>query len=282
MTALWWESIVLPLGLMGVPTGNPTPMRASGADEECVDMPGWDNFLTDVDKSVFQASGWGARQGIGQRPAVLIVDVSYGFCGERPEPILESITKWHNSCGPQAWQSIDAIKQLLVVAREKRLPVIYSTAPALRADGLDRGRWTDKNPRHAEDDARANEIVAEIAPRASDIFIEKSKPSVFFGSLLLSYLVDLMVDSLIVCGTTTSGCVRATVVDAFSYNYKVTVIEEATFDRGEASHWINLFDMDSKYADVTPLAEVLQSLSGLESGLFDTQVPAVADRGTPT
>ena len=245
-------------------------------------MSDWNDFLTDQDKAVFGASGYGARQGLGRRPVVLVVDVSYGFCGEHPEPILDSIATWHNSCGPGAWSSIGAIKRLLAVARDKRLPVMYSTAPMPRGDGFDRGRWMDKNPRHAEDDARANEIVEEIAPRPGDIVIEKSKPSVFFGTLLASYLIDLQADSLIVCGTTTSGCVRATVVDAFSYNYKVTVVTEATFDRGEASHWVNLFDMDHKYADVTPLAEVLDHLSRFDPGLFDARLPTLATAVVPS
>lgn len=237
-------------------------------------MPGWDEFLTTQDRAVFGASGYGARQGIGKRPALLVVDVSYGFCGEQREPVLDSIAKWHNSCGPQSWDSIAAIGKLLAAARARRVPVIYSTAPVPRPDGFDRGRWTDKNPRHEEDTARANEIVAQIAPLPADLVINKSKPSVFFGTLLASYLVDLGVDSLIVCGTTTSGCVRATVVDAFSLNYKVTVVTEATFDRGQASHWINLFDMDRKYADVTLLADVLAHLDGMDTGLFDGRLPA--------
>lgn len=236
-------------------------------------MRGWDKYLTPEEHAVFQSSGWGARQGIGVRPVVLVVDVSYGFCGERPEPALESIKTWHNSCGSQAWVGIEAIKALLKVARERRLPIIYSTAPIPRQDRFDRGRWTDKNPRHSEDDERANQIVDEIAPHAHDIVIEKSKPSVFFGTLLASYLADLRADTLIVCGTTTSGCVRATVVDAFSYNYRVTVVEDATFDRGEASHWMSLFDMDKKYADVSPLSEVVASLGKLEVGLFDAVLP---------
>jgi len=243
-------------------------------------VAGWDAFLSAEEKEIFRASGWGARQGLGTRPAVLVVDVSYGFCGDRPEPVLQSITRWHNSCGEPAWQAVAAIQRLLAVARAENLPIFYSTAAELRGDGRDRGRWTEKNPRHHEDDARANEIVAEIAPHAEDIVITKSKPSAFFASPLLSYLVDLGVDSLIVCGTTTSGCVRATVVDAFSYNYKVTVVEEATFDRGRTSHWVNLFDMDSKYADVTPLDEVLQALSA-SSSRQDERSPGPATGAVP-
>lgn len=239
-------------------------------------MPGWDAFLSEQDKAVFGAAGYGARQGFGTRPVILVVDVSYGFCGERPEPILESIARWRNSCGPQSWQAIEAIESLLVTARARRLPIVYSSAPTPRKDRFDRGRWMDKNPRNAEGEPRANEIVARIAPLPSDLLIEKHKPSVFFGTVLASHLVALQADSLIVCGATTSGCVRATVVDAFSLNYKVSVVTEATFDRSEASHWINLFDMDSKYADVVPLAEVIDHLSTMQDGLFDAQFPALA------
>lgn len=224
---------------------------------------------------MFAASGYGARQGFGERPALLVVDVSYGFCGDRPQPILESVRRWHNSCGEEAWVAIAAISRLLAAARAKRVPVIYSTAPTPRGDGFGRGRWSDKNPRHAEADARAHEIVSDIAPLPYEIVIEKSKPSVFFGTMLAGYLVDLQADSLIVCGTTTSGCVRATVVDAFSHNYRVAVVEEATFDRSQASHWISLFDIDMKYADVCAADDVLAHLNSLPEGLFDARMPAL-------
>ena len=239
-------------------------------------MPGWDRYLTEQDKAVFDASGYGARAGLGRRPVVLVVDVSYGFCGDRPEPVLQSIERWHNSCGEVAWDGIAAIRELLDAARAKRLPVIYSTGQDLRADRFDSGRWADKNPRQYEADPRENEIVAEIAPTGADIVIRKYKPSVFFGTLLAGYLTDLQADSLIVCGTTTSGCVRATVVDAFSLNYRVAVVEEATFDRGEVSHWINLADMNFKYADVMPLREVVDVIEALPAGLFDDRMPALA------
>lgn len=239
-------------------------------------MKGWDKYLTPQEHAIFHASGWGARQGLGSRPVVLVVDVSYGFCGERPEAALESIRSWHNSCGARAWDGIAAIKQLLDLARERRIPIIYSTAPVPRPDHFDRGRWTDKNPKRDTDYRRANQIVQDIAPTDGDLVIEKGKPSVFFGTLLASYLADLRADTLVVCGTTTSGCVRATVVDAFSYNYRVTVVEDATFDRGEASHWISLYDMDQKYADVAPLSDVLERLRATDAGVFDDVLPATA------
>lgn len=90
----------------------------------------------------------------------------------------------------------------------------------------------------------------------------KAKPSAFFGTPLLSVLIDLGVDSLVVCGGTTSGCVRATVVDAFSYNLAVAVAAEATFDRIEASHWMSLYDLNLKYAEVVSVGAAADHLAG--------------------
>src|SRR6202044_455032 len=114
-----------------------------------------------------------------------------------------------------------------------------------------------------------NEIVPPIAPEPQDIVVLKQKPSGFFGSNMASYLTLLGCDSLIVTGTTTSGCVRATVLDAFSLNYRLTLAEEGCFDRSQASHAINLCDMNAKYADVVKTAEVLAFLDTLPKGMFE-------------
>ncbi len=87
--------------------------------------PVWNKFLTERDKQVFKISGCGARQGFGKRPALLVIDVNYFFCGDKPAPILESIKRWRNSCGTEAWDGVNAIKKLLNAARARGLPVIY-------------------------------------------------------------------------------------------------------------------------------------------------------------
>ncbi len=99
--------------------------------------------------------------------------------------------------------------------------------------------------------------------------IYKQKPSGFFGTNLTSYLTLHGCDSMIVTGTTTSGCVRATVLDAFSLNYRISLAEEGCFDRSQASHAINLCDMNAKYADVVKTSEVLEFLAKLPSGMYD-------------
>ncbi|MCZ4341197.1 isochorismatase family protein [Sphingomonadaceae bacterium G21617-S1] len=233
----------------------------------------WDRFLTEQDKAVFAAAGYNALAGFGKRPALLVVDVSYGFAGDRPEPILDSIKRWSNSCGEQSWDAIAVIKQLTETFRAKKLPVIYSTS-FVRPDNWDSGGWSWKNTRTKEstppqgNDLNANDIVAEIAPQPQDLVILKQKPSVFFGSNLLSYLTLLGCDSVIVTGTSTSGCVRATVVDAFSYNYRVAVAEDGCFDRSELSHALSLCEMHAKYADVVPSTNVLDFVATLSNDLF--------------
>jgi nicotinamidase-related amidase len=114
-----------------------------------------------------------------------------------------------------------------------------------------------------------DQIMPQIAPAPRDILVRKGKPSAFFGTPLLSYLTLLRCDSVIVAGTATSGCVRATVTDAFSHNFRVTVVEDGCFERSQASHAVSLLDMHAKYADVVPSGEVLDYLRGLPKGLFE-------------
>lgn len=243
-------------------------------------MAVWDDVLGDTDRAVFEAAGWGRRAGFGARPAIVVIDVNYNFCGDRDEPILESIERWRYSCGGVAWSTgIPAIQRILTVARAKRLPVIYTTNPR-RADGFDLGVWNDKS--HRSDDVvdvmghKGNEIVDEVAPVDGDIFIEKRKPSAFFGTPLMSHLTMLKADSLILTGTTTSGCVRASAVDAISYDLRVTIPHEAVFDRSTLSHKVALMDVHMKYADVTDTDDVVGYLDGLEAGLFDDVFPPAA------
>jgi maleamate amidohydrolase len=245
-------------------------------EQEAVTMsePIWNQFLTERDKAVFAASGYGARGGFGKRPLLLVIDVNYNFCGDRPEPILESIKRWHNSCGEDSWPAIASIKTLIEAAHAKGLPVAYTTAD-FREDNWDCGSWGWKNARAGErpkvpaSNLDGNTIIPDIAPGPQDIVVLKQKPSAFAGTSFAAYLTLLGCDSIIVTGTTTSGCVRATVLDAFTLNYRVAVVEEGCFDRSQASHAINLCDMNAKYADVVKAHEVLAFFDTLDAGMFE-------------
>ncbi len=158
-----------------------------------------------------------------------------------------------------------AIAELIAAARPRGVPIIYTTGE-LRDDGFDTGGWAWKNSRivdNVEKKQFGNRIHDDIAPQPQDLVIKKQKPSGFFGTPLMSFLVDLNVDSLIVTGTSTSGCVHATVVDAFSYNLRCSVVEEGCFDRGQASHAMALMNMDAKYADVIKLEAAISYLNAL-------------------
>src|SRR3954470_1687703 len=109
----------------------------------------WNKFLTERDKQVFAASGYATRAGFGKRPALLVIDVNYAFCGDKPEPILESIKKWRKSCREDSWAGVRAIRSLIDNARAKGIPVIYTTG-IRREDNWDSGSWSWKNTRNGE------------------------------------------------------------------------------------------------------------------------------------
>lgn len=228
----------------------------------------WDDFLTERDKQVYAKAGYGKRGGFGTRPALFIIDVQYNFCGDEPgESILDGVGKYRTHCGEAGWRAVPHIERLMHLAREKNIPIFY-TQSERRPDLLDSGVQVGKNHRGGEKTVlagtHATQTVEPLAPRPQDILIGKRKPSAFFGTLFMSHLNFLDVDTLIMTGCTTSGCLRATTVDAYSYNFKVVIPEETAFDRFEASHAINLFDMNCKYADVIPTADVETYLKSLE------------------
>ena len=234
-------------------------------------MAVWDDALSERDKLVLKACGYGRVRGLGKRPALIVIDMNYNWVGDRREPVLESIKRIRHSCGEEAWDAVAVVRGLKDRAREKNIPVIYTTGFGAEENYESRRRaW--KNHRHDEDETSAfsqrMEIVKEIAPEASDIVIRKPKPSGFFGTPLQSVLNDYAVDTLLVTGGSTSGCVRATVLDAFSFNYFVAVVEEGTFDRIQLSHKANLLDMNMKYADVMSAGKVADYLDSLPADLY--------------
>jgi maleamate amidohydrolase len=212
-------------------------------------MPAWSNLIAPDELEVYRRAGYQRRFGLGTRPALLVIDVEYNFTGDVREPILDSIAKYANSCGEMAWDAMPRIARLLALARAQGLPVAYT-------HGVEDDE-TVRTPR------LGTAIVDEIAPLPRELVIAKSAASAFFGTSLVSFLIQHRVDTVIHTGCVTSGCVRASVVDAAAYGFKNAIVEECVFDRALTPHIANLFDMDAKYGDVMSLAEIEEYLSSL-------------------
>lgn len=218
----------------------------------------WDDVISAEELRVYDAAGFGRPSGIGKRPCLLIIDVQYRTVGTKREPFWEAVKEFPTSCGNIGWSAVDNIVPLLKVFRERGWPVMYPhVAPKVADEG---GRLAEKVPAIMNIAAKGYEFVEEIAPRPGDVLIPKKHPSAFFGTAMASHLIDKQVDTVVVTGCTTSGCVRGTVVDAFSLNFKVAVPEECVYDRGATSHKVNLFDLAQKYADVMPTSELIGKL----------------------
>ena len=218
----------------------------------------WTGIVGEDEVRRYEAAGFGRPSGMGQRPALLIIDVQYRTVGTREAPFWDSIEEFKTSCGDVGWEAVRHIRPLLAKFREKGLPVFYPyVAPK---EAFDKGRIAEKIPALMKIATEGYRFVEEIAPAEGEVLLPKKHPSAFFGTPLVSYLIDAQVDSLVVTGCTTSGCVRGSVVDGFAYNFKVTVPEECVYDRSPTAHAVNLFDMAYKYADVRPASEVLAVL----------------------
>ncbi|MDP2728302.1 MAG: isochorismatase family protein [Dehalococcoidia bacterium] len=214
----------------------------------------WDDVVPESDKRTFTKAGMGGTMGVGERLAIVVVDMTYGFTDSR-------FPLGNSEMGQPTTQ---AIRRLLDSARPKGLPIFF-TVPERGPQPAERGRWKSSWEAAKLEPGLppANEIVEELEPLPGETIIKKRGPSGFFGTDLVSMLIFNSVDTLIVTGMTTSGCVRATVVDAFSYNFRVIVPQECSGDRAVVSHKVSLFDMHMKYADVTPLEAVLNYLGSL-------------------
>jgi nicotinamidase-related amidase len=210
--------------------------------------------IPESDRALYEKSGWGRRIGFGKKVAVLVVDMTRMFV-EDSFPL---------GCSKTGRPAAQAISKLLDSAKQNGVPIIFTKPSSAKEFSITIQKIREEKLA-ALDVEGANEIVEPIMPSAGDIVIEKAKPSGFIGTPLLGVLTYFNVDTIIVTGMVTSGCVRATVVDGFSYNFRVIIPIECVADRGDVPHNVNLFDMDMKYADVMPLSEVLDNLAKLQS-----------------
>jgi maleamate amidohydrolase len=198
---------------------------------------------------------------VGPAPALLAIDLYELAYEGGAKPVAELHGTYPSSCGENAWAAIEPTRRLFAASRTAGVPVFYSTQDT-RADSKPNLITATKRQRVA----MAPEHYAirpEFRPQPGDVVITKQRASAFYGTPLAAHLTQLGVRTAIICGESTSGCVRATAVDAYSYGFHVVLVEECCFDRSPLSHKVNLFDLHHKYADVMHLDTVAAHLDGL-------------------
>jgi maleamate amidohydrolase len=219
--------------------------------------------IDETTRSRYELAGFGRPAGLGNRPALLIIDVQYRTTGTRPLPFAEATQEFTTSCGQAGWDAVPRIAALLKEFRDAGRPVLYPyVAPK---QSYDSGRLGAKVPGIMNVPEHGYDFVADVAPADGDVLLPKRHPSAFFGTPLTSYLIEAGVDTLVITGCTTSGCVRSSVTDAFSLNFRVAVPSDAVYDRSPVVHEVNLFDMAQKYADVSTTGELLPRLRDLNT-----------------
>ncbi len=198
---------------------------------------------------VYAKQQFGQKTGFGRLPALLVVDFVNGFTD--PE-ILG---------GGNILDAVEATKPLLAFFRAAKLPVVF-TRIVYADDGADAGVWCQKVPRLRDltEKAHASQVVDALAPAEGELVIRKTQASAFFGTHLAAHFVGKGVDTVVLAGCTTSGCIRASAIDAMSMNYRVTVAKDCVGDRALGPHEANLFDMGQKYADLLTGGEVVAAL----------------------
>ena len=218
----------------------------------------WDDVITELDRLVY--APYERPLPVVRRPALLFIDYYNAVFGDRPEALPQALERHPSSCGLAGWDALPSAERLLGAARRAEVPVFYTTGETRPEAGGGRVRATKRGSAGTSREWGAA-IVDPLKPGPEDIVIYKQRASGFFGTPLVSHLVQMGIDGLIVAGETTSGCVRASVVDAYSYGFPVLLVEEATFDRSLITHKINLFDLHHKYAWVVKEAVAVQAMA---------------------
>ena len=205
--------------------------------------------------AIYERAQLGHTLGFGKKPAVIVVDFQLGFTAPEQSPLAGNLDA-----------EVKATNDLIAVARKKNVPIIFTVVGYDPHRQDDAGLWPEKAPSLRL--LKLGSDLVELDPRLKrepgDLVIIKKYASGFFGTYLASTLTMQSVDTAIVTGCTTSGCVRATVMDALAHGFRPIVPLECVGDRAQEPHEANLFDIGSKYGDVLPLQEVLEYLEGLE------------------
>ena len=213
----------------------------------------WMTLVPEADLATYRAGGFLRDVKLGQRTALIVVDVTMGFCGSPGLTLEQAIAEFPTACGPVSWETMPRVARLIGLFRDRKLPIVFTNNDTVA--NAYTGKAT-KGERARKPNPRFNDFPAEVTPREDEWVLAKTKASGFFQSPLAAYLVRDHVDTVVVCGVSTSGCVRATAVDAFSHGFTTFVVDDCCFDRSWFAHCANLFDLHAKYASVVSLDEL--------------------------
>src|SRR5215469_9038132 len=225
----------------------------------------WNDVVPESDLKLY--SGWRRETFVGPRPALLAIDLYDLVYRGGPKPPAEINDRFVNTCGIFAHRAIAPTKKLIASARRAGIPIFFCTQET-RPNNRPRGAVSTRRVIDVPVDGYA--IYHEFKVEPADVLITKQRASIFQGTPLFSHLSLLGVQSLIVCGESTSGCVSASVVDGYSNGFHVCLDVECTYDRAELTHKVNLFDLHHKYADVMHVDEVVTHLDA-------TRLPRAAE-----
>ena len=220
-------------------------------------MPAWDSVVPDNELRLLQARGFGGDVKLGQRPCLLVIDVVMSFLGRRPGDADGE--DYATGCGDIGWERLPRVVKLLEAARAAGIPRVLTKGSPEAAAVVGGAIKLSSDTAMARRTHSAG-FPEELVPEVEEFVLEKTKASAFFLTPLLTFLHQQRVDSIIIAGTTTSGCIRATAVDSASYGFPTVVVEDACFDRSQFAHAANLFDIQMKYGSVVTTAEVIGML----------------------
>ncbi len=217
----------------------------------------WKDIIDDELVEIYQS--YQRETFVGENPAVLAIDLYNTAYRGGDKPVVEANREVAGACGENAWNALPPTQKLLAAARAAGVPVIYTTRH-VDTRGVNSTNRSNRKKLQAD----SYDIIDEVEPQDGELVIYKERASAFFGTPLIAHLNQMGIRSIIALGESTSGCVRASVVDAYSHGFHTTVVEECTYDRSMLSHKVNLFDLHHKYADVMHVDEVLSHLEGMK------------------
>ncbi len=210
--------------------------------------------MTEVTAAKNYAGVWGNRLGFGRKPVLLVIDLLQGYT-LKGAPLF----------APGVIKAVAEVPAVLRAARAKKMPVIHTRVLYNPADFADGGMWIRKAPvlKSLVPGSKYAQFCKGVEPKKSELVIVKNYASAFFGTTLASTLTAMGADTLLIAGCTTSGCIRASAVDAVQHGFRPIVIRECVGDRHDAPHEANLFDISAKYGDVISKVEALKYIKGL-------------------